>query len=74
MNIPNFLLWAQAIALIVSVVLILIQNRGASFDSAFGGRNEIYLTRRGIEKWVVNFTTVAIVSFVVIRIVSLYFV
>lgn len=74
MNIQNFLLWAQAIALIVSVVLILIQNRGASLDSAFGGRNEIYLTRRGIEKWVVNFTTVAIVSFVVIRIVSLYFV
>ena len=74
MNIQNILLWGQTITLITSIVLILIQNRGASLDSAFGGRNEIYLTRRGIEKSVVSLTWVAIVGFIVLRILALYLV
>jgi protein translocase SecG subunit len=74
MNNQSILLWAQAITLIITVILILIQNRGASLDSAFGGKNEIYLTRRGIEKGVVNFTSIAIIAFIVVRILSLYFV
>jgi protein translocase SecG subunit len=53
--------------------LILIQNRGAGLSSAFGGSNEVYLTRRGIEKWVINATVILIVSFCVIRILSFYF-
>ena len=74
MNIQNILLWGQTITLIASIILILIQNRGASLDSAFGGRNEIYLTRRGIEKSVVSLTWVAIVGFIVLRILALYLV
>ncbi len=74
MNTQDILLWGQGITLVLSIVLILMQNRGASLDSAFGGRNEIYLTRRGIEKSVVNLTTIAVVSFVVLRILSLYIV
>jgi protein translocase SecG subunit len=50
----------------------LIQNRGAGLSSAFGGRDEVYLTRRGIEKWVVNLTVVCIVLFVIVRILALY--
>jgi protein translocase SecG subunit len=49
-----------------------MQNRGAGLSSSFGGSNEVYLTRRGIEKWVVNFTIILIVLFVVLRIVDLY--
>lgn len=74
MNIQNILLWGQTITLIASIILILIQNRGASLDSAFGGRNEIYLTRRGIEKSVVSLTWVAIIGFIVLRILALYLV
>jgi protein translocase SecG subunit len=74
MNSQNILLWAQGISLILSIILILMQNRGASLDSAFGGKNEIYLTRRGIEKGVVNLTAVAVVAFVVLRVLSLYIV
>ena len=59
--------------LIMATVLILMQNRGAGLSSTFGGSDEIYLTRRGIEKVVVNLTVVAITAFVIINLVSLYF-
>lgn len=63
---------AQTILLCLSIVFILMQNRGAGLSSAFGGRDEVYLTRRGIEKWVINLTVVCIVLFVIIRIFALY--
>ncbi len=66
------LLIAQISLLVLAVILILMQNRGAGLSSAFGGRDEIYLTRRGIEKWVVNLTIACIVLFVIIRILALY--
>jgi protein translocase SecG subunit len=71
-TISPYLLPAQTICLILAVILILMQNRGAGLSSSFGGSNEVYLTRRGIEKWVVNFTIILIVLFVVLRIVDLY--
>jgi protein translocase SecG subunit len=66
------LLIVQTILLIAATGLILIQNRGAGLSSAFGGRDEVYLTRRGIEKWVVNLTVVCIVLFIIVRILALY--
>ena len=66
------LLIVQTVLLIIATGLILIQNRGAGLSSAFGGRDEVYLTRRGIEKWVVNLTVVCIVLFVIVRILALY--
>ena len=71
--IQNFLMPLQTFFLVVAIILILIQNRGSGLSTAFGGNNEIYLTRRGIEKWVVNFTVVSIVAFVILRFVDLYF-
>ena len=66
------LLIAQTVLLITSTCLILIQNRGAGLSSAFGGIDEVYLTKRGIEKWVVNLTVLCIVLFVIVRILALY--
>ena len=66
------LLIAQTVLLITSPCLILIQNRGAGLSSAFGGKDEVYLTKRGIEKWVVNLTVLCIVLFVIVRILALY--
>ena len=66
------LLVAQIVCLILSTVFILIQNRGAGLSSTFGGNDEVYLTRRGIEKWVVNLTTICIVLFLVFRFIALY--
>jgi protein translocase SecG subunit len=67
-----YLLPLQVGSLMVAVVLILMQNRGAGLSSSFGGSNEVYLTRRGIEKWVVNFTVIFIAIFIVARILGLY--
>ena len=66
------LLIVQTLLLVIATGLILIQNRGAGLSGAFGGKDEVYLTRRGIEKWVVNLTVVCIVLFVIVRILALY--
>lgn len=71
-SLSGYLLPAQVICLICATILILMQNRGAGLSSSFGGGGEVYLTRRGIEKWVVTFTVLMIVLFVVLRILDLY--
>jgi protein translocase SecG subunit len=72
MNFSQGLLAAQIACLAFAVILILIQNRGAGLSSSFGGKDEIYLTRRGIEKSVVRLTVIFIVTFVVLRFISFY--
>jgi protein translocase SecG subunit len=57
---------------VIIITLILIQNKGAGLSSTFGGGNEVYLTKRGMEKWVINSTVVAIAIFVIVRIVGFY--
>jgi protein translocase SecG subunit len=61
----------QMLSLFLSCVLILIQNRGSGLSSTFGGSNEVYLTRRGVEKWVVYLTWFFIASFCILRIYSI---
>jgi protein translocase SecG subunit len=69
---------SSILAIVLSLVsvaiigFILMQNKGAGLSSAFGGGNEVYLTKRGIEKWVINLTTILIVSFCIIRILAFY--
>lgn len=63
---------ALTVLAIAIIALILIQNKGAGLSSTFGGGNEVYLTKRGIEKWVINATVVLIALFVIIRIVAFY--
>ena len=69
----NWLLILQVLSLALVSGLILIQQRGASIGSAFGGSGQVYLTRRGIEKYVVNITVVSIIAFVLFRGVSLFY-
>lgn len=70
--IEPFLLPLQAFFLVATIILILLQNRGAGLSSAFGGGGDVYLTRRGVEKWVVKFSVIFIVMFMVLRIIGLY--
>jgi protein translocase SecG subunit len=44
------LLIAQIIVSVLLVVAILLQQRGTALGSAFGGAEEVYSTRRGIQK------------------------
>lgn len=71
-NLQNWILIIQIGCLIGATGLILIQQRGASIGGAFGSASEVYLTKRGIEKWVVNITVLLIALFVILRFVSLY--
>lgn len=71
-NLASILVTAQVVCLLLASVLILVQNRGGGLSSAFGGSNQIYITRRGIERWVVNITVFLIILFVILRIVALY--
>ncbi|MBQ3297013.1 preprotein translocase subunit SecG [Candidatus Saccharibacteria bacterium] len=50
---------------ILTVLLILLQTRGAAMGAGFGSSNELYTTRRGLEKSLFVTTIVTSVIFVV---------
>lgn len=52
------------ISAILSVLLILLQQRGASLGAGFGSSGELYTTRRGLERSLFNATIVCVVVFV----------
>lgn len=72
-NWDMILTWGQVIMLAFTTFFILLQHRGAGLSSAFGGRDEIYLTRRGVEKTVVNLSVFTLVVFIVLRVLQFYF-
>ena len=49
---------------ILSILLILLQQRGASLGAGFGSSGELYTTRRGLERSLFNATVVCVVVFV----------
>ncbi len=53
------------ISAILSILLILLQQRGASLGAGFGSSGELYTTRRGLERSLFNATIVCVVVFVV---------
>ena len=57
----NVMFFASAILLIL---LILLQQRGASLGAGFGGSGELNTERRGLEKSLFNATIVFVVIFV----------
>ena len=57
----NVVVFASAILL---VLLILLQQRGASLGAGFGGSGELNTERRGLEKSLYNTTIVIAVIFV----------
>lgn len=58
----NISVFASAILLIL---LVLLQQRGASLGAGFGGSGELFTGRRGLEKSLYNATIVLAVIFVV---------
>lgn len=64
MNIGAILQTVILISAILIVVLILLQQRGASLGAGFGGSGELYTTRRGLDKSLFVTTIVFSVIFV----------
>jgi protein translocase SecG subunit len=69
----SILTWGQVVSLVLTVIFILLQHRGAGLSSSFGGRDEIYLTRRGVEKTVVNLSVFTLILFIAFRVLEFYF-
>jgi len=72
MPLDQILLVAQVACLGISGFLILLQQRGVGLSSVLGGSDQIYMTRRGVEKWVMVATVFLIFAFCAFRIAELY--
>ncbi len=64
MQIGNFLEVVIFISAFLSIVMILLQTRGASLGAGLGGSGELYTKRRGLEKSMFITTIVFVVIFV----------
>ena len=64
MNIGVILQTTIFVSAVLMVLLILLQQRGASLGAGFGGSGELNTTRRGLEKSIFNATVVVSVVFV----------
>lgn len=65
----KFLTIAQMIVAILLMISILLQNRGSGLSGAFGGDFGGYYTKRGMEKFLVYFSSVLGFCFIGLAIV-----
>ena len=65
MNLGNILETITTISALLSILLILLQQRGASLGAGFGASGELYTTRRGLDKSLFNATIILVVIFIV---------
>ncbi len=61
---------AQIIVSVALIISILLQARGASLGSVFGGTGAVFKTRRGIDKLLFNATIVFAVLFTILSFVA----
>lgn len=64
MQIGSFLEVVIFISAFLTILLVLLQQRGASLGAGFGSSGELYITRRGLEKSMFVATIVTSVVFV----------
>ncbi|MCX6764513.1 MAG: preprotein translocase subunit SecG [Candidatus Nealsonbacteria bacterium] len=61
----------QIIVSIFLIICILLQQRGAALDSAFGGGGESYSSRRGMQKTILWITIVLGIAFIILSLLNL---
>lgn len=64
MNLGTLFQSLTFISAILSVLLILLQQRGASLGAGFGSSGELYTTRRGLERSLYNATIICVSVFI----------
>ena len=64
MQIGSFLEIVTFVSAFLTILLVLLQQRGASLGAGFGSSGELYTTRRGLEKSLFVATVVFAVIFV----------
>jgi protein translocase SecG subunit len=68
----QYLFIAQGIISVFLIVSILLQQRGSSLGSAFGGSGSFHVSRRGAEKKLYWATVVFGVIFVILAMLNLF--
>lgn len=63
--------WTMLISASLTIVLILLQARGATLGAGFGSSGELFTSRRGIEKNLYDTTIVMATIFILSIIVGL---
>lgn len=71
MNLTSILQVVTVGSAVLLVIAILLQQRGASLGAGFGGSNELYTTRRGLDKNLFEVTIVLAVIFVLSILIGL---
>jgi preprotein translocase subunit SecG len=69
----TFLRTVMVISASLSILLVLLQQRGASLGAGLGSSGELNIKRRGLEKSLFN-TTVVMVAIFILSIVATFFV
>lgn len=64
MNLGTLFQSITLVSAVLSILLILLQQRGASLGAGFGSSGELYTTRRGLERSLFNATVICVVVFV----------
>lgn len=64
MEIGSILQTVIMVSAVLMIILILLQQRGASLGAGFGSSGELYTTRRGLEKSLFSATVVFALLFV----------
>jgi len=71
MNIDSFLQITTVVSAVITILAILLQQRGASLGAGFGSSGELFTTRRGIDKNLFDVTVFFAVIFVLSILVGL---
>lgn len=71
MNIDSILQTTTVISAVITILAILLQQRGASLGAGFGSSGELFTTRRGIDKNLFEVTVFFAVVFVLSILVGL---
>ncbi|MEW5805498.1 MAG: preprotein translocase subunit SecG [Patescibacteria group bacterium] len=72
MEIKQILSVIQIVLSALTVVFILLQNRGEGLSGVFGGLGEFYATRRGLEKGIFIATIISVILLALSIILGLF--
>ncbi len=67
----QYLIIGQSITAVLLIIFILLQQRGSSLGSTFGGSGEFHVSRRGAEKKIFWATVVLAIIFIVLALLNL---
>jgi preprotein translocase subunit SecG len=69
--ITNILNWVMLVSAALTVLLILLQSRGATLGAGFGASGELFTSRRGIEKNLYDTTIITTTIFILSIVIGL---